>query len=82
MFESNFIFSCFVSFFVFLFLSNNFFFITFFPGKLHEPLIELDNVSSRSSPMQKQTQQMLAQEQLDLRELEDKERDLLQLEVS
>lgn len=32
--------------------------------------------------MQKQSQQMLAQEQLDLRELEDKERDLLQLEVS
>lgn len=50
------------------------------PGKHHEPLIELDNVSSRSAPMQKQTQQMLAQEQLDLRELEDKERDLLQLE--
>lgn len=52
------------------------------PGKHHEPLIELDNVSSRSSPSQKQTQQMLAQEQLNLQELEDKERDLLQLEVT
>lgn len=50
------------------------------PGKHIEPLIELDNVSSRSSPAQKQTQQMLAQEQLNLQELEDKERDLLQLE--
>lgn len=53
-----------------------------FLGKHHEPLIELDNVSSRSSSNQKQTQQMLAQEQLNLQELEDKERDLLQLEVS
>lgn len=50
------------------------------PGKYSEPLIELDNVSSRSTPSQKQTQKMLAQEQLNLQELEDKERDLLQLE--
>lgn len=50
------------------------------PGKHLEPLIELDNVSSRSTSSQKQTQQMLAQEQLNLQELEDKERDLLQLE--
>lgn len=50
------------------------------PGKHHEPLIELDNVSSRSTPGSKQTQKMLAQEQLNLQELEEKERDLLQLE--